>query len=151
MDALLQEFNDCARYGDLPELISLQRAYPDINFLSPTSTTPPLFHAAANNHAHVVRFIVSQSNTTINALNDQKNTPLHWAALNGHIDTVQILLENGADGRLINSFGKSASTLAEEHGHMDVVNLILKSYEPESDEQVEQCLESLSAGDQEER
>ena len=31
----------------------------------------------------------------LNAQNKAGNTPLHWAALNGHLPAVKVLLENG--------------------------------------------------------
>lgn len=32
----------------------------------------------------------------INITNNKGNTPLHWAAFKGHVDTVQLLLDYGA-------------------------------------------------------
>ena len=40
----------------------------------------------------------------MNCLNKSKNTPLHWAALNGRSEIIYILLEAGADPNLKNEF-----------------------------------------------
>lgn len=37
----------------------------------------------------------------INTKNDQGNTPLHWAALNGNLEVVEILVKAGGDCKVI--------------------------------------------------
>lgn len=49
---------------------------------------------------YVVEKLASLDNVTqyINSQNEQGNTPLHWAALNGHLEIVQLLVSSyGAD------------------------------------------------------
>jgi ankyrin repeat protein len=60
----------------------------------------------------IVKYIIEQLSTLpekkrielINTKNDQGNTPLHWAALNGHLEVVQILVKNGADCKVRMNF-----------------------------------------------
>ena len=33
----------------------------------------------------------------LTSMDDEGNTPLHWAAVGGYVEIVKILLENGAD------------------------------------------------------
>ena len=49
----------------------------------------------------------------INHRNNSGNTPLHWAALNAHLDCVKALVEAGADVRIKNDAGHDAAFLAE--------------------------------------
>lgn len=49
----------------------------------------------------------------INHRNNSGNTPLHWAALNTHLDCVKALVEAGADVRAKNNAGHEAAFLAE--------------------------------------
>lgn len=49
----------------------------------------------------------------INYRNYTGNTPLHWAALNTHLDCVKALVEAGADISLKNDAGHDALFLAE--------------------------------------
>jgi hypothetical protein len=49
----------------------------------------------------------------INYRNYTGNTPLHWAALNTHLDCVKVLIEAGADISLKNDAGHDALFLAE--------------------------------------
>ena len=53
----------------------------------------------------IVKYIVEQLSKLddkkrielINTKNDQGNTPLHWAALNGNLEVVEILVKSGSD------------------------------------------------------
>lgn len=49
----------------------------------------------------------------INYRNNSGNTPLHWAALNTHLDCVKALVEAGADIGIKNDAGHDAVFLAE--------------------------------------
>lgn len=49
----------------------------------------------------------------INHRNHSGNTPLHWAALNTHLDCVKVLVEAGADISVKNDAGLDAVFLAE--------------------------------------
>jgi len=49
-----------------------------------------------------------------------KYTPLHWAALGGHLSVTKLLVERGADGRVKNNKGQTASELARSLGKKDV-------------------------------
>lgn len=50
----------------------------------------------------------SESPTLLNAQNSAGNTPLHWASLNGHLETVKLLVGAGADPAAENKAGHNA-------------------------------------------
>lgn len=52
----------------------------------------------------------------VNYKNVSGNTPLHWAALNGHLDCVKALVAAGADASIINAAGHDAVYEAEQSG-----------------------------------
>lgn len=54
-----------------------------------------------------------QVTALINHRNNSGNTPLHWAALNTHLDCVKALVEAGADIGIKNDAGHDAVFLAE--------------------------------------
>ena len=62
---------------------------------------------------------------SLNLQNASGNTPLHWAALNGHLLAVQLLMEAGADPTVLNKAGKDAVYEAETGGKDEVATWLL--------------------------
>jgi uncharacterized protein len=62
----------------------------------------------------------------INKKNAQGNTPLHWAAYNGHFPVVKMLVEAGADMWIKNQAGHLAMFEAERADKSDVVQYLLE-------------------------
>ncbi|PWW80468.1 ankyrin, partial [Tuber magnatum] len=54
-------------------------------------------------------------------------TPLHWAAVQGFVEIVEVLLSSGAHGEMVNWAGQTALLVAAEAGHGDVVRLFLEN------------------------
>jgi ankyrin repeat protein len=65
----------------------------------------------------------------LNAVNDAGNTPLHWAALNGHLESVKLLVNSGADVTIINRAGHDAVFEAEINDKKEVVDWLLGAVE----------------------
>lgn len=114
----------------------------DIDPSDPDSSSEcSLLHwAAANNHIDVLRYLLTSidgapftkqeiahtngdSSTSktfkprkgglVNVQNSSGNTALHWAALNGNLECVELLVQAGADPSIRNSAGKDAVFEAE--------------------------------------
>ena len=62
----------------------------------------------------------------LNAQNKAGNTALHWAALNGHLESVKVLLEEGSDPTITNQRGHDAVYEAELNDKTEVVEWVLK-------------------------
>lgn len=65
------------------------------------------------------------SAASLNAPNASGNTPLHWAAINGHLESVKALVGAGADPARVNRAGKEAVFEAEGAGKGEVVEWLL--------------------------
>lgn len=59
-----------------------------------------------NGHERVVIRLTNHQNVS-------GNTPLHWAALNGHLEVVHALVRHGADPTIVNGAGRDAVVEAE--------------------------------------
>jgi ankyrin repeat protein len=84
--------------------------------------------------ADVIKLLFSMSANKpapelINAVNEAGNTPLHWAALNGHLESVKLLIESGADVTTINRAGHDAVFEAEINDKKEVVDWLLGAVE----------------------
>ncbi|KAI0295919.1 ankyrin repeat-containing domain protein [Multifurca ochricompacta] len=53
--------------------------------------------AAQNNQLSLLRSLVLENPASVNAVDSDTRTPLHWASSGGHLDVVTYLLTNGAE------------------------------------------------------
>jgi len=68
----------------------------------------------------------------VNTQNVNGNTPLHWAALNGHIEVVKALVKAGADPTVVNEAGRDVVVEAEyssKESAVECANWLLKECE----------------------
>jgi hypothetical protein len=82
----------------------------------------------------------------LDAVNDAGNTALHWAALNGHLESVKLLIQSGADVTIINRAGHDAVYEAEINDKNEVVDWLLGAVE-ELEKGIGQTGEAASAED----
>lgn len=125
-EADLLEFIECARYGELEDVVLHIKDGADVNFADPASGTTALHKAAANGHTEVVKALIANGATF--TANKSGNTPLHWACLNGHKEAVEALVaafDKAIDVYAKNSFGKSALSEAIAGGHEDIAKVLL--------------------------
>ena len=62
---------------------------------------------------------LSNSGCNVNAKDEDKNTPLHYATENGHLMSVQILLDAGAKLSAKNDEHDTPVHTASENGHLE--------------------------------
>ena len=79
--------------------------------------------AAANGHASICELLL-QAGAHVNAKNEAGNTPLHWAALNGHLAAVNMLLAKDASPFEMNGQMRIALDEATAGDHTEVVTAI---------------------------
>ena len=61
----------------------------------------------------------------LNRNNSSGNTSLHWAAMNGHLECVKVLVGAGGDATIKNGAGREAAVEAERAGKEDVASFLL--------------------------
>jgi ankyrin repeat protein len=86
-----------------------------------------LLHCAATmGHSHIVQFLIEECHADVN-LQDNKyqSTPLHTAAIHGHVQIVKTLLRNNADINAKNDKGLTALHWAVMKNHIQVVQTLL--------------------------
>ena len=130
------------RHSDPSTVSSLLTEYPnlDLTTIMDENGNTLLHMVAGNGHLEMIQLLIqtileyeqrmastytteviitSPNNrllTYINTPNSSKNTPLHWAALNNHLDIVQYLYSQSADPLLKNEQGRTALEEAEGRG-----------------------------------
>lgn len=76
---------------------------------------------------YILKILGAQAKASIlDAQNAWGNTPLHWAALNGHLEVVKALLAAGATMGIKNKAGHDAFYDAEMNSKNSVVEWILQ-------------------------
>lgn len=97
--------------------------------VDPESGNSSLHYCAANGLADLFPILAEYFSTpaSLNRQNAQGSTPLHWAALNGHLAVVKQLVGAGADMWTKNEAGHLAMFEAERADKGDVVQFLLEA------------------------
>ncbi|MDQ7826056.1 MAG: ankyrin repeat domain-containing protein [Candidatus Eremiobacteraeota bacterium] len=85
----------------------------------------PLHYAAYYGRDKMVGYFLEKGGE-INGLDEEKNTPLMWALMNGHPETALLLMAQGAALNLRNAAGASALSIAKKKGYRTVVDELTK-------------------------
>lgn len=132
----MSEFILCCRYGEIEAVQEILSQTQSKQELVSRDNNKAVFMAAGNGHTDVLKLLLCHITLdTINTGNEEGSRPLHWAALNGQLESCRLLLAAGASATLRNNSGYSAATLAEQKEHLEVASLLLTSYDPEIEEE----------------
>jgi ankyrin repeat protein len=75
----------------------------------------------------IARFLV-QAGASIEARDEDLSTLLHDAAVKGHLDIIQMLLDAGADRTIRDSNGYTAAQLAIKYEHFEAAELLKQDH-----------------------
>ena len=88
---------------------------------------PPLLVAAQHGHAQVLRLLLeAEASSEWQHPKDGDRRALHYAAFQGRLEAVRVLLEFGADKDAQDLDGISPLHFAARHGYSDIVQLLLE-------------------------
>ncbi|XP_035876524.1 peroxisomal NADH pyrophosphatase NUDT12 isoform X2 [Phyllostomus discolor] len=92
---------------------------------SPKQEIISQFHcSAAEGDIAKLTVILSHSPSLLNETSENGWTALMYAARNGHLDVVQLLLEKGCDRSIVNRSKQTALDIAEFWGYKHIANLL---------------------------
>ena len=121
--AKIEEAGESDQYGN----IIMAAAGSKFNNTSSSPVDLILLSKSSTNSAKIMGNIISNANkTTINRLVNGKNA-LIIAAGNSYIDTVKVLLTNGADVNSADNDGWTSLMYAANNGHLEIVKLLIDS------------------------
>ncbi|XP_062515340.1 cyclin-dependent kinase 4 inhibitor C-like [Corticium candelabrum] len=95
-----------------------------------------IHYAAQNNHVTIVERLSSCS-VPVDINDNDGCTPLWWAAMDGHVRCVDVLLKHGASPQHENKYGGSPLEIAKQWGRSDVVEMMEEAIRLRSDVYVE--------------
>jgi ankyrin repeat protein len=94
----------------------------------PSEAERALLDAAKSGNIEAVKQHLT-AGTDVDARDEDGWTPLHWAVVNGHEETVELLLANGSDVNAKDDAfsGETPLHWAAENGHKEIVELLIAS------------------------
>ena len=104
----------------------------DVNAVVNDNGETLLILAAREGNLQKVRDLVTNGALIDQSNDDEKHTPMHDAAANGHLDVIRYLVEAGADMEREDYFGSTPLIRAAQQGHTNVVEYLLDMHAKES-------------------
>jgi hypothetical protein len=87
-----------------------------------------LHHCAENGFTSSVKRLLSIRNINVNVKDDvHGSTPLHDAAVDGHVEIARLLLQNGAEVNARSKYGFTPLHWAAIFGHVDILHLLVEN------------------------
>ena len=85
-----------------------------------------IVEAAKNGDLQAVKNLLAQDPSNLNATDEAKYTPLHWACMRAHWDVAEYLIEKGADLNVAGGDGGTQINWAVHHDNVEIVKLMVE-------------------------
>ncbi|QYS95163.1 Ankyrin repeat protein [Trichoderma simmonsii] len=102
-------------------LVWLSLEWPNCEF----DDMSPLHVAAYLGLTDYMRELLERPNTNVNVINEMEETPIYWAAYNGHEEEVRLLLQHGAESNKYNATGLTPIHEAAMRNHAAATQVLL--------------------------
>lgn len=86
----------------------------------------PLHFAARIGDVNALQSLLREGELSVNSLDRERRTALHWAAKLGKLEAARILVRAGADLNAVDPEGDTPLILAAEEGHSSLITLLLE-------------------------
>ena len=108
--------------SDSPEKKSLKKVDATIDLME------DFVSACRGGELAKVEKLLRNSDVDVNEeVGEYEVTALHFAAENGHVDVVIVLLDNGADVNIVDAYNATALHYTAENGHVDVAKTLIQN------------------------
>jgi ankyrin repeat protein len=121
----LDHFRSVSKATTLYTLLGEMMKY--VDFTQPANRKA-VYIAVQNNNEHLVDMLLEVGAPYDEPHEDDINTPLQVATINGNLNIVKQLLAKGADRFFENRHGKNAIELAKEHNKCDILKEFMRNY-----------------------
>ena len=89
-----------------------------------------LHQAARSGHANLIPSLLEEPDQDVNAANRHGQTPLHYAAWEGHVEVLQLLTDAGAEVNATNTAGQTPLHLAAWYGKDEAADWLILNKAP---------------------
>lgn len=139
-DLKVEDFLDFARYGETEALQAIFESEHAPKLALCDENKISLLHmVAANGHVECAELLLKCSQVreiSLNSVNTEGNTPLHWASLNSQVPLVRLLLDNGADFNIKNYIDRTAFDEAVANEKFEVTSAIIEFLEKSQERKI---------------
>lgn len=105
---------DWVREGNLEKVKASDLSKEELNAMKTGTTGLGLLHWASDRgHLKVVEHLLEAAGVEIDVLDDERQTPLHYAVACDHLEVIEYLLKRGADKEIVDKDGMRAVDLCE--------------------------------------
>ncbi|XP_022183136.1 ankyrin repeat and MYND domain-containing protein 2-like [Myzus persicae] len=84
----------------------------------------PIHYAAHRGSLEIAIWLLGEGSKVNYGQFEQQNSPLHLAAINGHIEVCKLLLKSGAMRSVTNYLDRTPAQMAADHGHFECATFI---------------------------
>lgn len=84
-----------------------------------------LYLTSKHKNIEIIKYLI-EFGADVNILNEDGDTPLHYASMEGHLEIVKYLIESGADVNILDKERDTPLHYASDNGNLDTVKYLIQ-------------------------